>query len=301
MHVRRLALILIPALCALPTGCVRSLAINAAADALTGTGGSFQSDDDPELVRDAIPFGLKVNESLIDAAPGNPKLLLAAAANFTQYAYAFLQQDADRLDEKDPEQAKHLLGRARRMYARARGYGILGLEARHEGFTAKLEKDRAAAVADCGKDDVPLLYWTAAAWAAEISITKTDAKLLGHLPDVDALIARALELDEAYASGSIHEFYVSWEAAKTDRDHVKRAKAHFDRALELADGKRMSPYLAWAEGIDVAQQNKKEFLQLVDKVLAFNPDEAPRFRLVNLITQDRARRVKARVDDLFAE
>jgi predicted anti-sigma-YlaC factor YlaD len=40
---------------------------------------------------------------------------------------------------------------------------------------------------------------------------------------------------------------------------------------------------------------------MLDKALSFNPDEEPRFRLVNLIAQRRARWLKSRADDLFLE
>jgi hypothetical protein len=292
---------LLLACCALSSGCVRAIAINTAADALSGSGGGFATDDDPELIRDAAPFGLKTTESLIEAAPVHAKLLLAACSGFTQYAYAFVQQDAERLDEKDPDRAKQLLARARRLYARARRYGMRGLDAEVDGFSADFAKDRAAAVARCGTDEVPLLYWTAAAWGAQIAISKNDARLLGDQPEVEALMTRALALDEAWGAGSIHEFFVSWEAAKSDRDHVARAKRHFDRAIAIARGRKLAPYVAWAEGIDVQQQNKKEFIAMLDKAIAFDCDEAPEFRLANLITQDRARRLRARVEDLFAD
>jgi hypothetical protein len=307
----RLALLL--ALVVLSPGCVRTIAINTAADALAGSGSSFSSDDDPELIRDAAPLALKLNESLIEASPGNEKLLLAAASGFTQYGYAFVQQEAEALDEKDPERSRHDIARARRLYARARGYGMRGLEAHHPGFEQAFAKDRKAAVKALDKDAVPLLYWTAAAQAAEIAISKNDATLLGELPQMETLMDRALELDEAWGRGAIHEFYVSYEASRSGGD-VKKARAHFDRAVALTKGKKMSPYLSWAESVCVKEaaglpveppgprrEKKNEFLALCDKVIAFNADEAPEFRLVNLITQERARRLKARVDDLFAD
>jgi hypothetical protein len=46
------------------------MAVRAVADALTSDGGSevFTGDDDPELVGDALPFAVKMYESLIDQA-----------------------------------------------------------------------------------------------------------------------------------------------------------------------------------------------------------------------------------------
>ena len=38
-------------------------------DALAGTGSTFASDDDPELVGEAVPFGLKTMESLLAESP----------------------------------------------------------------------------------------------------------------------------------------------------------------------------------------------------------------------------------------
>ncbi len=50
---------------ALACGCsVRRIAARQIADALAASGGTFASDEDPELVREAIPFGLKTMESL---------------------------------------------------------------------------------------------------------------------------------------------------------------------------------------------------------------------------------------------
>ena len=37
-------------------------------DALSG-GGVYTSDEDPELIREALPFGLKTYESLLDVSP----------------------------------------------------------------------------------------------------------------------------------------------------------------------------------------------------------------------------------------
>ena len=58
-------------------GCsAKRVAVGAVADALGGTGGgSFARDDDPELVRDALPFGLKLQETLLETTPDHRGLL----------------------------------------------------------------------------------------------------------------------------------------------------------------------------------------------------------------------------------
>ena len=272
-----------------------------AADSLAGGGQTYASDDDPDLVRDALPFALKTTESLLEGAPTNTDLLLTAASGFTQYAYAFVQQDAEHLDATDPQAAKPLFARARRMYARARRYGFRGLEARHEDFRAVFSRDRDAALAETDKNDVPFLYWTAVAWAAQISISKADLALVGDVPDMEAMMDRALALDEKYDSGAIHEFYVAFDGGRSESDGggVSSAKKHFDSALKMSKGKKVAPFVTWAEVVSVKNQNRKEFDEMLDKALAFDVDEAPQFRLVNLIAQQRARRLKDSAGDLF--
>ena len=70
---------------------MRRFAANAVGNALAKGPDVYSSDDDPDLVRDAVPFGLKTMESLLAVVPDNRNLLLAACRGFTQYAYAFVQ------------------------------------------------------------------------------------------------------------------------------------------------------------------------------------------------------------------
>lgn len=294
---RPLARATVPALAALllTAGCTRIIT-RAAGNALAADGALFAAEDDPELVRQALPFGLKTLEGLLAKAPQDDRLLLAAASGFTQYAYAFVQQDAEFLAEKDPPAARAGLARARRLYQRARDYGLRGLESRHRGFAAALAADPRATAAGAIREDVPLLYWTAAAWGAWVAQSKDDMRAVGQLAQVEALLERALALDEAWEGGALHELAVSYFAARGD---APRAKAHFGRALALGGGKKLGPMVAYAEGACVSAQDRRTFEQLLEQVLGFDADSAPAHRLANLLAQSRARWLKARTEDLF--
>ncbi len=117
------------------SGC-KTLAIGFAADALSGGGGVFASDDDPQLVRDAIPFGLKTMEGLINADPDNEDVLLAASAGFTQFAYGFVLDDADAASDEYPELERQHRDRARRLLRRALDYGKRSIHAADDDFWA---------------------------------------------------------------------------------------------------------------------------------------------------------------------
>src|SRR5690242_18421666 len=183
-------------LCWAGSGCsIRLYALNKAADVLAESGSTFASDDDPEFIKAAAPFSLKLMESFLAENPRHTGLLTATASGFTQYAYAFVQQDADEIEPQDWAAAEALRTRARRLYLRAERYGLQGLEVKHPGFGKALLTDPKATAIMATKAEVPLLYWTAAAWASAISLSKDNPELVAQIPAVGALISRALELD----------------------------------------------------------------------------------------------------------
>jgi len=284
-------------------GCatVNRVAVNKLGDALAGGGTVFAGDNDPELIREAAPFSLKLMESILATTPHHTGLRLSAASGFTQYAYAFVQADADAREETDVAAAAALRARACRLYLRGRDHGLQGLESVHPGFTTALRQSPRQAVGACNRPDVPLLYWTAAAWASAIAVGKDRPDLIADLPLAEALIDRALVLDEAYDHGAIHAFLTAYELSRPGGtgDPVERSRAHYERAVALSGGGQAGPFLSYAENVSVRQQDRAEFERLLRRALAIDPDARPEWRLVNLIMQARARRLLAQADDLF--
>ena len=221
------------------TGCsIKRMAVNKLGNALAGSGTTFSSDDDPELVKAAVPFSLKLMESLLSESPKHQGLLFAASSGFTQYSYAFVQQDAEELEEKDVAAALAMRQRAARLYVRARNYALRGLEAAHPGFTNAFRANALLAAKQLKKKDVPLAYWCAVSWAAAVASSKNNPDLIADLPKVEALIDRALQLDEAFDHGAIHSFLITYELRRQgiQGDPVARSRQHFARAMELGDG-----------------------------------------------------------------
>ena len=290
---------------ALGSGCsVKKFAINKLGDALAGsggTGGTFASDDDPELVKAALPFSLKLIESLLAESPKHRGLLLAACSGFTQYSYAFVAQDADEKKDSDLAASEALRARARRLYLRARGYGWQGLELNHAGFTNELRRAPRQAVLAATKKDVPLLFWTAAAWGSAISVSKDDPLLISDQLIVEALLDRVLALDPDFDRGAIHSVMIGYEMIRqgVQGDPEARAMKHFDRAMELAKGQSVGPLVSLAEAVAVQKQDRAQFTSLLNRALAIDADAAPEQRLSNLLSQRRARWLLGRMDELF--
>src|SRR5258708_1376349 len=106
------------------SGCsIRKVAINKLGDSLGNGGTTFASDNDPEFVGQAIPFSLKLIESLLAESPKHRGLLFAAASGFTQYSYVFVQQQSEEIESLDLEKSAVLRARARSLYLRGRDYG----------------------------------------------------------------------------------------------------------------------------------------------------------------------------------
>ena len=283
-------------------GCsLRSMAVNAVMPALANPA-VYLSEEDPEVVRDALPFLLKTIESILDADPERQDALLFANTGFLLYASAFLQADAEIAEWDDYQRAAELSGRAERMYLRARDYGLRNVERDHADLSARLREDPRAAVAVFDAEDVESLYYLGGAWMLAISLGLDQPALVADLPAARALLDRALELDEDYERGALHAAFVTLESVgEALGGSNARAREHFARAVELSDGLDAGPYVALATGVSIAEENRTEFRELLETAIAIDADEQPDNRLLNLIAQKRARVLLDHIDDLFFE
>jgi predicted anti-sigma-YlaC factor YlaD len=292
----------VPALVAVSClGCsIRSMAVGGLADSLAGSGAVYASDDDPELVRDALPFALKTHETLLAEAPEHAGLLTATCRGFTQYSAGFVEGDALYAEAVDWMEAERLRRRALGLYLRARDYCLRGLELARPGIGTALRLEPEGAVEGLEEESLELIFWTGASWGAAIASGLDRPDLVVDLPAVQALMARALELDEAWDDGAIHTIMISLEALpEAMGGSPERARRHFERAVELSGGRQAAPYLRLASGRSVAEADREEIVRLLEAALAIDPDDAPGSRLANLLAQRRARFLLEHVDDYF--
>ena len=282
------------------SGCSpKKMGISRMADALTSTASAFTRDNDPEFVRQAAPSTLKMVEMLLEESPTHAGLLMTACSGFTQYAYAFLQADADASDPASAT-AKELKARGSAMYDRARGYCLRALELRHAGVSRALQGDAKAALASMGVADVPALYWTGVAWGGALTLADNQFARIGELATVRALFSRALQLDDTWDGGAIHEAMIAVESLPVLLGgSAARAKQHFDRAVALSNGQSAFAYVAMATGVAQPAKDRREFERLLTAAIAIDVTKRPSLRLANLIAQRRARYLLSQVNRLF--
>ncbi len=263
---------------------------------------TYTEESDPLLVEEAMPATLKIIDAFLTNSPDNPDLLITAASAYTMYAHAFVKEEADRMAFRDRRKARELRLRCKRLYLRARDYGLRGFEENHPGIRFELSQKPEIAVQQLSEDDVALIYWTAASWGAALGVDAEDYALLVDLPIIEHLITRALELNEQWGNGRLHEFMISFAASQENGGgSCQTAESHFKRALEINNGGSAGTYVAAAEAIAVRQQDKQWFQELLRKALAVDVDENPSNRLANILAQDRAEWLLHHIDRFFYE
>lgn len=278
------------------------MAVKTVANTLSDSGDVFSRDNDPELVKSAVPFALKLYESLLESVPTHGPLLVSTCSSFTQYGYAFVETDADVLGEAHHEESKALRERALKLYLRGRDYCLRAMEVRFKGIKEKLLADPAPALTVAEKRDVPMLYWTAASWGAAISLGIDKPDIVIDLPVVRALAERALALDETWNAGALHELMISLDSLpEALGGSVEHARQHFARAVELQHGDSPGPFVALAAGVSVPAQDRAEFEKLLNQALAVDVEKNPSNRLAALIAQRRARAMLDQVDARFTK
>jgi predicted anti-sigma-YlaC factor YlaD len=286
-------------------GAVRRAQVRGIAQIFSGPSESnvFAQDDDPELIRDAFPFALKTYEALLASDPENRDLTLTAAEGFVTYANAFVQVEAERLEERDLHRAQDLRKRAARLYLRGRDYALAGLSLDHADFEKRLRQDAKQVLHELSPRDVPLLYWAAAGWGGAVSSDPSNMSLVAELSTVEAMMRRALELDEDFDNGAVHEFFIAYEGGRSEAmgGSTERAREHFDRVLTLTQGKKASPYVSLASSVAIRKQDYKMFKDLLHKALEIDTDAVPKWRLSNTLAQEKAQWLLDHSPELFLE
>jgi predicted anti-sigma-YlaC factor YlaD len=264
-----------------------------AANALTGAGNAdvFTGDGDPELVGDALPFAIKMYESLLAANPTHQGLLVTTGSLFVMYANAFVQTPAELLPRNRFAEQQAARSRAKKLYLRGMELLYRGLNDKYPGFrTAFQKKTLGSLLAKTKKADVPALYWAAAAGLAAYSLDNFDMALGLRVPEFLALIDRAYVLNPDFNSGALDEFYLLFYASVPESMGGDRAKAglHYIRAVEKSRGLLAGPYVSYAQAITVPAQDYAAFRASLGRALAVDPEADPANRLVNVLAQRKA-------------
>ncbi|MCX5815483.1 MAG: TRAP transporter TatT component family protein [Proteobacteria bacterium] len=248
---------------------------------------AFQQSD-LKLVREGIPAYLMLMDGMIESVPDNEQLLINAAQIYSSFATAFME-------ETDPEYAKLL-------YGRARHYSLRSLEIRGLKDPAQsLFDDFREGVKACGKKDVPYLFWAATSWGNWIKLNLDSMEALAELPRVELMMKKVLELDEGFYYGGPHIFMGIWFASwpRDAGGDLEKAQKHFQRALEMGQGKFLMTYVYYANFYARQAIDKDLFVSTLQKVLDTPVDILPEVTLLNAVARKKAADLLNHKEEIF--
>lgn len=287
MAVWRLPLLL--TLVALLSACTPShLVLNRMADELASQGQA--QEDDLILAREASAFYLKLSESILRQTPDHTALGEAVAGGFTQYAYAFVAFEAERLETQDAKAAQRLRERARHLYERAHRHAMASLAARQTGFAQALAQGRLQRL---NADQVGLAYWAAASWGGAIALSKDQPDVVADLPLALHLARLAWERDPGHAQGALASLMGTFEASRPGGSATEAAR-FFDQAEAFGAGRNAGVFVSRAEALH--DGDRPGFERLLHQAIA---TAAAHPTLGNQLMRERAQWLLDTADDRF--
>jgi predicted anti-sigma-YlaC factor YlaD len=252
-------------------------------------------EDDLVLAREASAFYLKLSESLLREVPSNAQLSESVATGFTQYAYAFVSFEAERIEGKDARAAQALRERAARLYWRGHRHAMAALELAHPGFRKALERTQQADWPKLSAESVGLAYWAAASWGGFISLSKDSPDTVADLPLAVRLAHLAYAMEPQYGNGSLASLMGTFETARAGGSSAQ-ALIYFDQAIALGAKFSASALVAKAEGVSLPNGNRPEFESLLRQALAVSSAHP---NVQNAVMRERAQWLLGIADDLF--
>lgn len=254
------------------SGCA-NLVGSMAADTLSA---AILNQDDPELIASGLPAYLLLVDGLIQQSPDNEDLLSAGAQLFALYGSRFAADS----------------GTAARLTAKARRYGERALCLVHAPachWSGLSYDDFVAQLSQIERKNIDYLYSYAVSWLSYLDATSQDWTAVAELPWVEAAMERALELDETYEHGALHGYLGILNSLRPPalggRPDV--ARAHFERAIELSEGRDLSIKVEYARRYARLMFEQDLHDRLLEEVLVA-PVETAGLTLFNVLAKQEA-------------
>jgi len=243
--------------------------------------------DDPETIKKGVPAYLILISSMIKGDPENPDLLESGAKLYGAYASSFT----------DSSESKIALAN------RAFDYASSAICIRNAIFCdvntiSYFEYEERLDIVEPWQ--VEPLFIFVSSWAGVIEANSSDWNAIAELPKVKAGIQRVLELDETIDDGNAHLYMALMESLLPPSLGGKPdiAKKHFDRAIEVSNGKNQMAKVLYAEKYARMLFDRKLHDELLQQVI--NAEAGPREKtLVNTLAKQKAAELLSESDDYF--
>ena len=270
---------------ALP-GCA-SLVSNAASGFADNLSSAVLNQDDPEIARAAIPSYMVLIDSLIAGDPDSPVMLSAAATLYASYGAVFADEPV----------------RARRLTSKARTYALAAICEEYEDACDWRDMNYdsfVASLAGVREKHADLLYTYGFATLAYLRAHSDDWNALAELPQVEALFDHYLESAGDNITPATHTYMGILLTLRPPALGGKpdEARYHFERAIELSDGRDLTAKVEYARGYAKLLYERELHDRLLKEVLTADP-YADGLTLGNILAKEDAAALLAQADDYF--
>lgn len=278
---------------------LRSIILCIIGIAISSCSTAFYLDKYPDFSKNIIYKKVIRTERKLNQDKKKPDLLLNACKVRTEYTYAFIVEKADRLIESDYQAGKELYQDALNSFEIAINYGKTALEIRYPDLMnhTDINMDYSHFIVE----DIPYLYWLAAALGGAISSSRGKSEWVIQLPIVGYLLESALAVDSSWNHGAVHSAMITYAMVRTDLKgkNIEVAVKHYEKVNVLSNSQDLSAHVSYAENVLVNQQNQSEFVHLLNSVINAQDTVIEDLELGNIIARKRARWLLSRKDELF--
>jgi hypothetical protein len=271
------------------------MALTRVADGVAQAG--TKPEEDLQLARDAAPVMLMASEALLQRVPDHLALAETVAGGFTQYSFAFVAFEAERVQQADPRSAQRLQLRAARLYERAHRHAMAALLHHQPQLREALVATGTAGAPRLvlRPSEVGVAYWAAASWAAWISLSKHQPDVVADLPLAVGLARLAHAAAPDHGKGALASLLGTLEASRPGGS-LPKAEALFAQALQTAGEDAPGVLVAMAESLAQPAGDRARFEALLSRALR---TEGQRLPPDVQVMQQRARWLLDSADDLF--
>jgi hypothetical protein len=300
--------------CSLGAGCGigESIAMKSTSKIILKGQASMQMEADYELARMAIPGSLKTVEAFWVAGPpesARKRFERILTEGYCQYGTAFVEDDWEVAKFKqDVAETEYHNARATNIFTRCLNFALRGLGDTWQknifGDPEVIKK----MIAGTGSDKRFYLLFAANALGSLINHNLTRVEMFAHLSTVQGMMARVIEIDAKSGAPSnkahaalphIALGMIASAKGKAMGGDPEAAKAAFEKALAITDGKFLLARTLMAYRVGLQSNDRKFFHDNLVKVLETPPSVWPEQRLANEVAHRRARRYLSHEKDLF--
>ena len=273
---------------------------------------SLQMEADYDMARMAIPGALKTVEGFWVAGPpdsARERLERILTEGYCQYGTGFVEDDWEVAKfAKDLPAIEYHNNRSTNIFTRCLNFSLKMLGKRWQKEIFETPEVVAKLIKDTGKGQRFQLMFAGAALGGLVNHNLSRVEMIAYLGTVQAIMERVVEIDakggppsnKAHAAlphlalGMIHS-----ARGKAVGGDPEKAKAAFEMALQITDGKFLLARTLMAYRVGLQTNDQKFFHEQLVKVLETPPSIWPEQRLANEIAHRKARRYLSHEKEIF--